>query len=97
MTSPRCAVSKVAFHFLERRIVPSSKEGTRIHHLFKIDPYAKLPPRGGPVKVWDYVFSGRGASTGFFRLRIADEINVMTNPTGNGSTNVSAALKKGFS
>src|SRR6185369_3998830 len=33
----------------------------------------------------------------FFRLRIADEINVMTNPTGNGSTNVSAALKKGFS
>jgi hypothetical protein len=32
LTSPRCAVSKVAFHFLERRIVPSSKEGIRIHH-----------------------------------------------------------------
>ena len=25
LTSPRCAVSKVAFYFLERRIVPSSK------------------------------------------------------------------------
>jgi hypothetical protein len=27
LTSPRCAVSKVAFHFLERRIDPSSEEG----------------------------------------------------------------------
>src|SRR5215471_16562052 len=32
LTSPRCAVSKVAFHFLGRRIVPSSKEGLKIHH-----------------------------------------------------------------
>jgi hypothetical protein len=55
LTSPRCAVSKVAFHFLERRIVPSSKEGIKIHHYSGSSPNHQ-PSATSPTKagIWEF-------------------------------------------
>ena len=37
LTSPAARLLKVAIHLLDRRGVPSSKEGIKILHLLKID------------------------------------------------------------
>src|SRR5262249_17743532 len=64
LTSPRCAVSKVAFHFLERRRVPSSKEGPKstaiqIHLQASTLRLMQRSPSEEGIKIHHY--SGRGS------------------------------------